>query len=494
MKQGHGREKSALVAFLVAAAGGAAAARHAFTHASHVVIGPKTAFKLKLPVTTGYLDFSTPEKRLAFCTREVEVNRENAPMIYRAARRITREPNGDFAFDGVGDMVDAVVEMTAFDASMTLDRMDPRSAIGPSLVEQLAGAVAHSHERAPIHRDRGGAARLARVLDVNRRAFVDSGLFSEAEAIRFDAAFRSALSQNAALLDARAEVGRVRRCHGDLHLGNVCLIGGKPVLFDALEFNEDLATVDVLYDLAFLAMDLWRHGRRLEASALVNRYADMAGEAEGLALLPFFLAVRAAVRAHVTASAGRPDATDYVDLARAALVVLPPRVVAIGGLSGSGKTTLAARLAPRLGPPPGARVLNSDRLRKKRFAVAPDRRLPRGAYAKAITDAVYEDLINETARLARAGCSVVADAVFAEPNERAAIAAAAGAARFDGLWLFLPVEALKARVAARKGGPSDATVAVVERQTSYDLGTIDWQRLDASAPLEPALAALGSTR
>jgi predicted kinase len=289
----------------------------------------------------------------------------------------------------------------------------------------------------------------------------------------------------------------VRRCHGDLHLRNIALIAGAPVLFDAIEFDEKIAIGDVLYDLAFLIMDLWQRDLRAAANAVLNRYLwgspDGEGEIRGLSALPLFLALRAVIRAKVAAlAAGQGagedkvrEAQDYFAAAGAFLAPDVPALIAVGGLSGSGKSTLAARLAPHLGRPPGAVHLRSDIVRKRLFEVPETERLPEDAYAEAATKRVYEALRHGAAAALRAGRTVVVDAVHLRPDERAAIAAVAAAegAPFTGLWLDAPAPTLEQRVSARKGDASDADAAVVRRQLDLDPGSVAWHRLDAGADI-----------
>lgn len=480
-----------VLAFLKGLAG--AGAEVVTTHVSQVVIGRDVVFKLKKPVRLPYLDFSTPERRLAFCEREYALNRRSDPdgLIYRGASRVTRAGDGGLALDGEGALVDAVVRMRPFDQAGLLDRLTGEGPLPAALVDRLAADIAALHAAAEVSADRAGAARMARVLDVNAAAFVASGLLGEDEARALDRRFRHGLALHAALLDERAAVGLVRRCHGDLHLRNICTIDGRPVIFDCLEFDEDLATTDVLYDLAFLVMDLWHRGQKVAANRVMNRYCDATGETVGLALLPFFVAVRAAVRAHVTAAAGDAgEAQSYLDLAGEALSPAAPMLVAVGGLSGSGKSTVAAQVAPSLGPLPGARILASDRLRKARFGVAATDRLGPEAYRPEVSTAVYREMREGAAAVLAAGHAVIADAVHARPGEREAVEAVARAAgcRFTGVWLDVPPERLKARVAARRGDPSDATVDTVEAQLGYDLGAVGWRRLDAGRPQDDLAA------
>jgi aminoglycoside phosphotransferase family enzyme/predicted kinase len=467
------------------------------THISKVVIGREVVFKLKKPVKLPYLDFATPALRLGFCEREFALNRRSDPdgLIYRGASRITRGGDGGLALDGEGELVDAVVRMSPFDQAGLLDRLAMTGPLPGDLVDALAADIAALHASGEISADRAGAARMERVLDVNAAAFTASGLMDEAAAGEIDGLFRAALARHAALLDSRAAAGLVRRCHGDLHLRNICTIDGRPVIFDCLEFDEDLATTDVLYDLAFLVMDLWHRDQKAAANRVMNRYCDATGEAAGLALLPFLVAVRAAVRAHVTAAAGDGrEAQTYLDLVTEALAPAAPMLVAIGGLSGSGKSTLATLVAPVLGPLPGARILSSDRLRKARFGVAPTERLGPEAYRPEVSTAVYGAMREGAAAVLGAGHAVVADAVHARPGEREAVEAVARAAgcRFIGIWLDVPPERLKARVAARQGDPSDATVDTVEAQLGYDLGAISWRRLDAGRPQEELAAEIAA--
>jgi predicted kinase len=296
------------------------------------------------------------------------------------------------------------------------------------------------------------------------------------------------------LLDRRRAGGKVRRCHGDLHLRNICVLDGEPVLFDCIEFSDEFASVDVLYDLAFLLMDLEHQGHAASANLVLNRYLDLTHEDDGLAAMPLFLSLRAAIRAHVTATAGAPPAESraYLDRARAALTMPAARLIAIGGLSGTGKSTLAAALAPELGARPGARVLRSDVIRKRMFGLEPEARLPENAYNEEATARVYAALRDTAAAALAAGYCAIIDAVALRPEERQSFAAAAEKAGvpFTGIWLDAPVAALSTRVAARRGDASDATPEIVKRQSRVDPGRLDWTRIDAGGSPVETLAAL----
>lgn len=472
------------------------------THISVVFLAGARAYKLKRVVRLPYADFSSPEIRLATCEKEVALNAPTAPDLYVGVRRITRGADGGLQFDGPGPLVDAVVEMVRFDQDQLFDRLAETGGLTPRLMTDLTGVIVALHCRAPVIHAGGGAANLAAVLAINAAGFATSRVFGQAQVSALDARFRQALNRHAAQLDQREAAGRVRRCHGDLYLRNICLFRGQPRLFDCIDFNDQIATVDVLYDLAFLLMDLWHRGQPALASLVANRYCDSTGEDAGFALLPFLMAVRAAVRAHVTATfaegaGGAVAATlarSYFDLARALLGRGAAPVVAIGGLSGSGKSTVAAALAPRLGLPPGARILESDRTRKAMCGVDSDTRLPPAAYSPEMSEVVYARLGARVAAVQGAGAPVIVDAVFDRPDRRAAIAAAVPeAARFAGFWLEAPPDILRARVRARTGGPSDATIDVLEAQLARDHGKTDWHRIDAGGPPETAVAAILAT-
>jgi len=388
-------------------------------------------------------------------------------------------------------LIDAVIEMKRFDQSSLLDQMAIAGTLTPDLMTETARMIAHFHRGASIDPTRGGAANLAGVLGINKAGFSTSHVFDESAVEAFDKSFRTALARHAALLDSREKAGKVRRCHGDLHLRNICLLGGKPRLFDCIEFNDQIAIVDVLYDLAFLLMDLWHRGFPELANLVMNRYLDEADD-DGFVLLPFFMAVRAAVRAHVTAtqveeasSASKDlvaEAKSYFELARNLLHIPAARIIAIGGLSGSGKTTIAEAVAPHVGAPPGARIVESDRIRKALHGVPPETRLPEKAYRPEISDRVYREMARRTGlTLAQSG-SVVADAVFErrEDRERIGNEAANCCTPMLGIWLEADPTVLRRRVNERRGGPSDATVDILSRQLQRNTKGTTWHRLDAA--------------
>ena len=459
------------------------------THASYVFLFSDYALKLKRALRYAYLDFSTPQRRLADCERELEINRRFTPRLYLGLRRITRLSDGGLRFDGEGELVDAVVEMRRFADADLFSRMVEDGRATPALVTKLAGVIVDSHQKAEVAPAGRGAEAFARVLALNESALHATAPVASARIEELAIRLRETLACHAALLDARRARGCVRRCHGDLTLRNICLLDGEPALFDALEFDEELATVDVLYDLAFPLMDLWRLGARDLANLLFNRYLDARDESDGLALLPLFMATRAVVRAHVAAALGPEriaEAQAYFALAEDLIEPREPKLVALGGFSGSGKSTLSARLASELGPAPGARIHATDRIRKALHGVAATQKLPPEAYAPKVSARVYQLAREACAATLRAGHGCIAEAVFDRAEDRAAIEAVVQAAgvRFAGFWLDAPVEALARRIAARRDDPSDADEAVMRAQAARGHEDVRWKRLDAMGGVE----------
>lgn len=474
------------------------------THAASVFLAGAEVYKVRRAVRYPFLDFSTLDLRHKACEAEITVNHANAPALYRGVVAIT-ERDGALHLGGAGRVVEWAVHLRRFDEGMTLDHLAERGPLGAALTDRLAAAIRAAHARAPRSGDLGSVAHL-RVIVSDSVADLRAahGILPPDGVERVAQALGAAFEAVESLLLGRAAQGFVRRCHGDLHLGNIVLIEGEPVLFDAIEFDDRIATCDLLYDLAFLLMDEWERGLREDANHLLNRYLA-GGEAglaqiEGLLAMPFFLALRAAIRAKVLAAlarmseeaeAPRRRAARYLEAVEDFLAPAAPRLIAVGGLSGSGKTRLAAALAPNLGRAPGALHLRSDLIRKEIFGVAETERLGAGAYEPAVSAEVYRRLAERARAGLRAGQSVILDATHLRPEERLAaedLAVTEGAG-FTGFWLDAPVGVLADRVVARQGDASDATPAVVSAQAARDHGMIGWQRLESAGDFAALLAS-----
>jgi len=463
------------------------------THAAHVFLVGERAFKLKRPIRLSVLDFSTLEARRQALEAELRLNRRTAPELYLRVAPLKRADDR-LALDGDGDVVDWLLEMRRFPEADKLDRIAEQGPLAPTLACELGQAVARFHAEAEPRPDKGGHDAMAEVVAGNREDLdaTPAGLFTRADVEAVDASARGALERHGGRLDARRAAGFVRHCHGDLHLGNIVHLERGVVPFDCIEFSEDIACVDTMYDLAFVLMDLVERDQRAAAWLVLDAYLAELDDLGGLAPLPFFMAVRATIRAKViglavddvdAASQRVATARRYLALARLLEPAPAPRLIGVGGLSGSGKTTLARALAPHLDPAPGAVLLRSDVERKRLWGVPADQRLPATAYRREVSDEVFARLRARASELLAGGTSVIVDAVHGEPEQRralAAVAAAAGA-RFDGLWLEAPARTLLERVAGRTGDASDADETVVRRQLEGDVGPIAWTRVAADA-------------
>ena len=492
------------------------------THTAVVVVAGDRAWKLRRPVDYGWLDYSTRARRRHCAEREIALNSGPAPGLYLGLGGILREGEGWRLVEPGDPIKDAepVVVMRRFRQRDLFDRMAAAGRLTPELMRATGRAVADMHKAAARHYlGREGMGRLPAFAGRETNELLQLADLLGAEAV---AVFSTEVQARAEAHAGLAARRGARRCHGDLHLRNIVLWQGRPAPFDCIDFNGAFTDIDPLYDLAFLLMDLDHRGHGELAVEVFNAWAErMAAEpgAEvgtaygGLALLPFFKACRAGIRAKVGAlalrgrdlaecEAERAEARAYLALAiRYLTAAPPPRLIAVGGLSGSGKSTLAWALARAQRGRLGAVVLRSDAIRKGFWGVEQTEKLPREAYTPEVTERVYGAMLERARTVLAGGATVILDAahLMAEERDRAEALAAEAGVPFDGFWLDAPVERLKARVTTRGLGreadASDADARVVEKQTGYDLGPIRWQRLAAegspAAVADMAMAALG---
>jgi aminoglycoside phosphotransferase family enzyme/predicted kinase len=461
------------------------------THISLVFVGADTVWKLKKAVRLSFLDFTALDARHRFVLRELELNRVAAPDLYRDVVPVVRRPDGTLGLGKTGDSpaIDWVLRMARVPADDFLDAVAAAGHLTPELLDALGDAVATFHHALTPATGIDAVTAMRRVIEGNVQSALDAGL--PEDAVRaWQTRIIAALDGIAPWLARRARDGFVRRAHGDLHLGNLCLWQGRPVPFDALEFDEAMATIDLGYDLAFLLMDLDQRVARVAANRVLNRYVARTGDAALTRGLPLFLSLRAMIRAHVEAKRGNTDiATHYLSAASAYLQPKPPIVLAIGGLPGSGKSTLARALAPELGNAPGALVLRSDEIRKRQHGVAPEERLPQSAYSDAASEKVFAELAALARETADGGHAVIADATFIETRHRTQMEVAARTPRvpFLGLWLEAVLPELEARIAARSRDASDATIKVLRAASRSNPHAGNWVAIDAGTP-DSALA------
>jgi uncharacterized protein len=457
-----------------------AGAPPAETHISYVFLGRDTVWKLKKAVRLPFLDFTRLEDRHHFCQRELTLNAPAAPGLYRDVVPVVRHRDGSLGLGGEGEVRDWVVRMARVPAGDFLDVLAAEGGLTPHLLDRIADAVAEFHMSLPSVP--GIRPDMEAIAQGNVPSALSAGL-PEHQVIAWRDAMSARLRALAERRDARAAAGFVRRCHGDLHLGNLCLWRGRPVLFDALEFDEALGNIDVAYDLAFLLMDLEHRVNRAAANRVLNRYVARTGDAGLVSLLPLCLSMRAMIRAHVEARSGHADRVGaYLTAASRYLKPPSPAVIAIGGLPGTGKSMLARTLAPSLGAAPGALVLRSDEIRKRQHGVVPEQRLPPTSYTEQVSTAVFGELASLVEIAAKGGHAVIADATFMAFAHRAMVEGAANHANipFLGIWLSAPLAVLEQRIAARTGDASDASVDVLHAAAANDPGAAGWHAIDAS--------------
>jgi aminoglycoside phosphotransferase family enzyme/predicted kinase len=457
------------------------------THAAYVFLIGEHAFKLKKAVDLGYLDFSTPEKRKHTLDRELKLNRRTAHEMYRKVMPIT-ESGGKLALDGQGRALDFVLEMKRFGDGALLSDWADQGKLDMAMAEKLAHQIAAFHGSAETVSNVDWPKAAARIADENLRDIKDQkGVFDPAS-LPAHVANRTRVHEGARETLKRQSAA-VRHCHGDLHLRNVFVDHGRPVLFDCIEFDDFYANVPPLYDLAFLIMDLCARGLNAHANRALNAWVmdqpppRWHSLLEDLAALPAYLTWRAEIRAKTEGR--KPGAAEaarrYFQLAADFATPAKPALIAIGGLSGTGKSTLARALAPDTGRAPGAIHLRTDEIRKRQAGVSVDAHLAPAAYTAERTARVYATMEDLVGAALHAGQAAIADAVFAREDERQAIEAVAAKAGvpFIGLWLEAPAAALETRLERRTGDASDADKTVLHRQLTYDLGQITWTKLDA---------------
>jgi aminoglycoside phosphotransferase family enzyme/predicted kinase len=477
------------------------------THAAIVFLAGDRAYKLKRAVKLPYLDFSTLDKRRRVIARELEINSRASPELYLSILPVTaRVDTSGFELGGSGEAVDWLLVMRRFDQAALLSTLASHGSLDHEMVATLASTIEHFHRQSEPVKNAEWLKTLTHIV-----ADLESELCSasaRANGLQLEAyieRLRQALGANAALIEEREHEGFVRRCHGDLHLKNLVLWEGKPRLFDAIEFDDKLATIDILYDLAFLLMDRWRRGLKREANAILNHILQGAGirELSGLALLPLFLSVRAAVRAMtgLQGLAFLPESKrehsileiqSYAAFAESLLTRKKAQLIAIGGISGTGKTTVAREIAPFVGGSPGAVHLRTDVERKIMLGVALSHRLPPELYSAGNRDEVYRRLLKKAGIALDCGCSVIIDAVLRDDAYRTLLrdhAQRAGAC-FQGFWLEASIDQIRDRVASRTGDASDAGVSVAQHQWETISAPSDWIKIQARGTLAETVDAI----
>lgn len=460
------------------------------THISWVILSGMYAYKIKKPVNFGFLDFSSLADRKRFCQEEIRLNRRMAPDLYLDVVPITETESGT-EIGGRGPVVEYAVRMKRFEQSDQLDNQLNAGLVTPADMNGFARRLATFHERAAVargalakqHPDQVHGAVMDNIETILRSRLLNADQRRQVEEL--EAWTRQRFDELEAKLIVRAENGRVRECHGDLHLSNlVRLADGSVTAFDCIEFSDELRWIDVLNDAAFLVMDLMERNRPDLAHGFLSAYLERSGDYQDLDLLRFFLVYRSLVRAKVAllmaaipgvskvdlASAGQ-RCQSHLDLALKLSTTQPPNLVLMRGYSGSGKSWISERLAMYL---PAIRM-RSDLERKRLFGI------PRLAFTRSpVNEGIYTpeasvqtyQMLEANARsMLQAGFNVIVDASFLDRERRQIFE---NLAREMGTgYLVLDVKAptrlLRHRIARRQaegGDPSEASLKVLERQMS----------------------------
>ncbi|MEM6710798.1 MAG: AAA family ATPase [Pseudomonadota bacterium] len=477
------------------------------THGAVIFLAGDKAYKIKRAVCFPFMDFSTLARREEACRAEIEINRPCAPDIYIDTVAITRDKTGELGLNGRGVPIEWAVEMHRFDTNATFDSLAEMGDLTAQDLDAAVDTILQFQKRAPIRRADDWITDLESYIDQNDKAFHEThGIFNLTRTTDLTDRTHDEWQRMRPLLAARGEAGRVRRCHGDLHLRNLVRTKDGVRIFDAIEFDERIATGDLLYDLAFLLMDLDERSMRTEANRVLNRALALKSDEsdyEALAALPLFLSIRAALRAKISAmTAHHLKGADKAAMIAEAKVffryagdVLEPRDVSltvVGGLSGTGKSSVAQGLAPVLGRTPGAAIIRSDAVRKAMLGASWSDPLDASAYTADVTEAVFEQLRVLARHALSSGHSVIIDAVCARAEEREAFESVARGVEchFAGVWLDAALNTRIERIADRVGDPSDADANVARLQEDYDVSDVAWPRVDSGAPLLDVLKAV----
>ena len=465
------------------------------THASWIFLVGDRVYKLKKAIKLTYLDFSTLDLRTHAVNREFSLNQKFSPDLYLGMAGVYSRPNSDYSLhplrvvDQRSDdtLVEPLVVMRRFPQNAQLDRIVASKNMTTALAEQLGVMAALVIENAEERKSDWGR----QFRSVISNSFQDLEHLPENLGGRHVRQLRDRIletvSVNSSDIAEASGIGRVRRCHGDLHLGNIYVSDNKAFPFDALEFDENLATIDVLYELAFLLMDLIQNDEIQSALRVQTVCVSRCALWQGVHLLPLYCAVRSLIRAIVTADLNRQHQSDiledkahrYIKTAEKLLEPTSPRLICIGGLSGTGKTTQAFHLAEQLFPL--SMVIRSDMIRKISSGVDIFEKLPAASYTPEASALVYEKMLQDAETILHKGTPVVLDAVFNHPEEQRVAEKLARDLNipFHGFWLELPLGERIDRISERELDASDADKAVAEIQEKYDRPNSSWETISA---------------
>jgi uncharacterized protein len=450
------------------------------THISYVFLTGDYAYKAKKPMNFGFLDYSTLEKRQHFCTEELRMNQRGAPGLYLDVLPITQSGE-DFELGGTGEAVEYVVKMRQFPETALLSSISDRGELTEELLVRLAKAIAQFHKTCPSSdyvRSFGEVAQIRQAFDENYEQTVGyiGGPQTQQQFNETKAYTDRFFAERGELFGDRIQNNWIRECHGDPHLGNICLWEDQLMLFDCIEFNESFRLVDVMFDVAYIVMELEMRQRPDLSAIFVSTYVEETGDWEGLQVLPIYVNRQTYVRAKVTSfmlndpsvpeaekKKGSEKAALYYRLAWEYSKPKQGKLFLTCGLSGSGKSTTARELARQT----GGIYIRSDAVRKHLGGIALDQRGGDELYSAEMTEKTYGKLMELGMTLAKQGYTVILDAKYDRQALRGTVIEAAKAA---GITLQImhcdaPLEVLGDRLRQRTGDIADATADLLPQQS-----------------------------
>jgi uncharacterized protein len=395
------------------------------THISFVLLTGKFAYKLKKPVNFGFLDFSTLEQRQFFCHEELRLNRRLAPDLYLEVLPIY-QTKSDYSLTKKGEIAEYAVKMRQFEQSNLLINLFEAGMITEAQIIDIGKQLAKFHSTAATneHISSFGSAEAVRLVAEDNYQSTSKYIGIAQTQSQYEetrAYTEKFFAANSKLFSDRQKQGKIKECHGDLHLKNICLYEGKVQIFDCIEFNEPFRNSDVVYDASFLAMDLEFRGRPDLANLFLNTYIEQSGDYGALLLMPLYLSMRAYIRAKVTSfllddpnipadvkESAKTEAAAYYHQAWKYTQPKHGSIVMMSGLSGSGKSTIARTLAQKID---GIQI-RSDAIRKHLAGIELSDRGNSEIYSQEMTDKTYTTMIEYGVRLAKAGFTVILDAKF----------------------------------------------------------------------------------
>ncbi len=448
------------------------------THISWVLLTGDYAYKIKKPVKFAFLDFSTLEKRHFYCLEELRLNQRLAPDLYLGLVRITGTPQ-EPRMDGEGAAIEYAIKMRQFPSNRLLSNLAEAKQLGLDLLEPLVSKIAAFHgsiTKADASSPFGTRESIKHWFDENisciQPLLDDPGQLQQLRDIQIWAEQEWQLKSE--LIRQRKEKGFVRECHGDLHLGNITMIDGDPVPFDGIEFNPELRWIDVINEMAFLMLDLFRFACDGHAHWSINRYLQLTGDYAGLGVLRFYWVYRAMVRAKLALLRGlqqqgentnpltNHEYQSYLNLALRFIMPAAPSLIITHGFSGSGKSFLAHQLVVRI----GAIQIRSDIERKRLFGYQEHENTGGSIYSPEAHQKTYQRLYALANAILAAGFTAIVDAAFLKSAERSPFRelAANCQVRFGIISVQAPASVLRERIRGRKLDASEATLEVLARQ------------------------------